>query len=94
MRARKHVVNLTYVLNATLEKHIAPVFNIEVADNHNYFVGGDDGVLVHNCALQVEQFRKKYGIIKGVSDRKYMSNSFHVQVRDMFVAGDSIKEAN
>ena len=24
VRARKHVVNLTYVLNATLEKHIAP----------------------------------------------------------------------
>lgn len=34
------------------------------------------------CALQVEQFRKKYGIIKGVSDRKYMSNSFHVHVSE------------
>ena len=62
--------------------HKIPVFNIEVADNHNYFVGGDDGVLVHNCALQVEQFRKKYGIVKGVSDRKYMSNSFHVHVSE------------
>lgn len=30
--------------------------------------------------LQVEQFRKKYGIIKGVSDRPYVSNSFHCGV--------------
>ena len=29
------------------------------------------------CGLQVEQFRKKYGIIEGVSDRPYVSNSFH-----------------
>ena len=34
------------------------------------------------CALQVKQFRKKYGVIKGVSDRKYMSNSFHVHVSE------------
>ena len=70
------------VESVEVRSHKIPVFNIEVADNHNYFVGGDDGVLVHNCALQVEQFRKKYGIIKGVSDRKYMSNSFHVHVSE------------
>lgn len=29
---------------------------------------------------QVEQFRKKYGIIEGVSDREYVSNSFHCGV--------------
>lgn len=32
------------------------------------------------CGLQVEQFRKKYGIIEGVSDRPYVSNSFHCGV--------------
>lgn len=32
------------------------------------------------CGLQVEQFRKKYGIIEGVSDRAYVSNSFHCGV--------------
>ena len=32
------------------------------------------------CGLQVQQFRKKYGIIKGVSDREYVSNSFHCAV--------------
>lgn len=30
--------------------------------------------------LQVEQFRKLYGIIEGVSDRAYFSNSFHCAV--------------
>lgn len=30
--------------------------------------------------LQVEQFKKKYGLIEGVSDRAYMSNSFHCGV--------------
>lgn len=32
------------------------------------------------CGLQIEQFRKKYGIIKGVSDRPYTTNSFHCGV--------------
>lgn len=32
------------------------------------------------CGLQVQQFRKKYGIIEGVSSREYVSNSFHCGV--------------
>ncbi len=32
------------------------------------------------CGLQVKQFRKKYGIVEGVSDREYVSNSFHCHV--------------
>lgn len=32
------------------------------------------------CGLQIEQFRKKYGIVNGVSDRAYVSNSFHCGV--------------
>ncbi len=34
------------------------------------------------CGLQVHQFRKKYGIIEGVSDREYVSNSFHCHVSE------------
>ena len=34
------------------------------------------------CGLQVEQFRKKYGIIEKVSDRPYVSNSFHCHVTE------------
>lgn len=34
------------------------------------------------CGLQVEQFRKKYGVIPKVSDREYVSNSFHCHVSE------------
>ena len=34
------------------------------------------------CGLQVKQFRKKYGIVKNVSDRGYVSNSFHCHVSE------------
>lgn len=34
------------------------------------------------CGLQVEQFRKMYGIMEGVSDRPYVSNSFHCHVTE------------
>lgn len=34
------------------------------------------------CGLQVEQFRKKYGIIQNVSDKGYVSNSFHCHVSE------------
>lgn len=34
------------------------------------------------CGKQVKQFRKKYGIIPGVSDRLYVSNSFHCHVSE------------
>lgn len=34
------------------------------------------------CGLQVKQFRKKYGIIENVSDRGYVSNSFHCHVTE------------
>ena len=32
------------------------------------------------CGLQIQQFRKKYGVIPGVSSREYVSNSFHCGV--------------
>lgn len=32
------------------------------------------------CGLQIEQFRAKYGIIPNVSEREYVSNSFHCGV--------------
>ena len=34
------------------------------------------------CGLQVKQFRAKYGIVEGVSDREYVSNSFHCNVTE------------
>ncbi len=34
------------------------------------------------CGLQVKQFRAQYGIVEGVSDREYVSNSFHCHVTE------------
>ena len=34
------------------------------------------------CGLQIEQFRKQYGIVRNVSDRPYVSNSFHCHVTE------------
>lgn len=34
------------------------------------------------CGLQVEQFRKLYGIVENVSDKTYVSNSFHCHVSE------------
>ena len=58
------------------------VYDIEVEDNHNFFVGGSNGILVHNCYLQIQQFRKEFGVVPKVSDRPYVSNSFHCHVTE------------
>ncbi len=34
------------------------------------------------CGLQVKQFRNKYGLVENVSDRPYVSNSFHCHVTE------------
>lgn len=54
------------------------VNRIKKEDNILYAIYGTPAESL--AGLQVEQFRKKYGIIKGVSDREYVSNSFHCGV--------------
>lgn len=34
------------------------------------------------CSVQVDKFRQMFGIIEGVSDREYVSNSFHCHVSE------------
>ena len=34
------------------------------------------------CGLQIKQFRKKFGIVPNVSDKPYISNSFHCHVSE------------
>ena len=58
------------------------VYDITVEDNHNFFVGNGKGILVHNCGTQIQQFRQLYGIVENVSDREYVSNSFHCHVSE------------
>lgn len=50
----------------------------KVEDNILYAIYGTPAESL--CHTQIEQFRKKYGIITGVSDREYTTNSFHCGV--------------
>ena len=50
------------------------------ADGHLYAIYGTPAENL--CGLQVQQFRKKYGIVENVSDREYVSNSFHCHVSE------------
>lgn len=49
-------------------------------DGHLYAIYGTPAENL--CGLQIQQFRKKYGIIENVSDREYVSNSFHCHVSE------------
>jgi len=40
------------------------------------------------CGLQVRQFRDRFGVIEGVSDRAYVSNSFHCHVSENITASE------
>ena len=50
------------------------------ADGNLYAIYGTPAESL--CGLQVKQFRAKYGIVEGVSDREYVSNSFHCHVTE------------
>lgn len=49
-------------------------------DGHLYAMYGTPAENL--CGLQITQFRKKYGIVENVSDRPYVSNSFHCHVSE------------
>ena len=49
-------------------------------DHHLYAIYGTPAESL--CGKQITQFRNKYGVIKGVSDRAYVSNSFHCHVTE------------
>ena len=50
------------------------------ADGNLYAIYGTPAESL--CGLQITQFRKKYGVIELVSDRPYVSNSFHCHVTE------------
>lgn len=54
------------------------VDDFKEADGYLYALYGTPAESL--CGTQVQQFRKQYGIIKGVSDKDYFSNSFHCHV--------------
>jgi ribonucleoside-triphosphate reductase len=49
-------------------------------DHHLYAIYGTPAESL--CGLQVQQFRAAFGIVEGVSDREYVSNSFHCHVTE------------
>ena len=62
-------------------EHInAKVNEYKEADGRLYAIYGTPAESL--CGLQVKQFRRKYGIVEGVSDREYVSNSFHCHVTE------------
>lgn len=62
-------------------QHINDKINeFKKADGNLYAIYGTPAESL--CGLQVTQFRKKYGVIENVSDRPYVSNSFHCHVTE------------
>ena len=56
------------------------VADFKAEDGHLYAIYGTPAESL--CGLQVEQFRKKYGVVEKVSDRGYVTNSFHCHVTE------------
>ena len=62
-------------------KHINEKVNeFKAEDGYLYAIYGTPAESL--CGLQVKQFRKIYGIVENVSDRSYVSNSFHCHVTE------------
>ncbi|MDD6762838.1 MAG: anaerobic ribonucleoside-triphosphate reductase [Clostridiales bacterium] len=62
-------------------KHINDKINqFKKEDGHLYAIYGTPAESL--CGLQITQFRSKYGVIENVSDREYVSNSFHCHVSE------------
>lgn len=56
------------------------VNEFKVADGNLYAIYGTPAENL--CGLQIKQFRNKYGTVDKVSDRPYVSNSFHCHVSE------------
>lgn len=56
------------------------VAEFKEADGNLYAIYGTPAENL--CGLQIKQFRKKFGVVDKVSDRGYVSNSFHCHVTE------------
>ena len=64
----------------TLQHINDKVAEFKKADGNLYAIYGTPAESL--CGLQVTQFRKKYGVVENVSDRPFVSNSFHCHVTE------------
>lgn len=55
------------------------VFNLTMKKNNNFFIS-KLGILVHNSGRFLQIDKKEFGVIKGVTDKDYYTNSNHVPV--------------
>lgn len=68
------------------------VANYKAADRRLYAIYGTPAESL--CGKQAKQFRERFGVIPGVSDRAYVSNSFHCHVTaDITVSEKQDKES-
>lgn len=74
---KEYVEDNSFALK-TLQYINAKVTEFKKEDGHLYAVYGTPAESL--CGRQITQFRKAYGVIPGVSDREYVTNSFHVPV--------------
>ncbi|MCL2253413.1 MAG: anaerobic ribonucleoside-triphosphate reductase, partial [Lachnospiraceae bacterium] len=65
---------------SVLEHINKKIQEFKTADGNLYAIYGTPAESL--CGLQVKQFRALYGIVEGVSDREYVSNSFHCHVTE------------
>ena len=79
--ARQGVLEANHVVVKVEEiDESCEVWDITMTKNHTFYVGGDQGILVHNCGKFPPLDRKLFGEIEGINDRLYYTNSFHVPV--------------
>ncbi len=79
--ASKHSIAEDGEFSLKVMEHINKrIGEFKKADGHLYAIYGTPAENL--CGLQVQQFRKKYGIVENVSDREYVSNSFHCHVSE------------
>ena len=79
--ASKHSIAEDGEFSLKVMEHINKrIGEFKKADGHLYAIYGTPAENL--CGLQVQQFRKKYGIVENVSDREYVSNSFHGHVSE------------
>ncbi|MFI3284052.1 MAG: anaerobic ribonucleoside-triphosphate reductase [Erysipelotrichaceae bacterium] len=64
----------------TMEYINAKINEFKEEDGNLYAIYGTPAESL--CGTQIQQFRAKYGIIEGVSDKEYVSNSFHCHVTE------------
>ena len=69
-----------------------PVYDLTMEHNHNFFVGGDYGIMVHNSGRFVAKDKELFGIRNGITDREYYTNSSHIPVWFNCSMKDKIKK--